>query len=425
MSGPRRLEPAAEGAEDLLEDPLDDLLEDLADGADARLAGVDAALAADEAARARAAARGPEPVHVCYVPADRVSATTALEWGEAAVAALDVHGADADELAAVLGVDRALVDAVLPRVRAALARRPVADLRADLEDGYGRRDDAVEDTDAAAAGTAVADLLAADRAPARAGARVKSMEAATRRRGLRSWALFLAGYLDAGGDPARLRVTLPKVSAPEQVEAFAAACAALEEHHGIGPVALELQVETARAVVSVSGTATVAAMVAAAGERAAGLHYGTYDYSAALGVAPDQQRADHPAAEHAKAVMAVVGAGAGVPVSDGSSAVLPVGDHAAVLEAWRVQARIVRRALELGVPQGWDMHPAQIPARLVVVHAFYRAGAPAALRRLQDYAAGAGAGVLDEPATERALTGFLRRGVACGALDAREAGTFA
>jgi citrate lyase beta subunit len=205
------------------------------------------------------------------------------------------------------------------------------------------------------------------------------------------------------------------VSAREQVTAFVRACAHLEERHAIAPVSLELQVETARAVVSPAGTATVATMVTAAGGRCAGLHYGTYDYSAALGLAPDQQRADHPVAEHAKAVMAVVGAGAGVPVCDGSSAVLPTGDG--VRDAWRTQARIVRRALELGIGQGWDMHPGLVPVRLAVVQSFHRAGAPSAVARLRAYREGASSGVLDEPATERALVGFLRRGLACGALD--------
>ena len=92
------------------------------------------------------------------------------------------------------------------------------------------------------------------------------------------------------------------------------------------------------------------------------------------------------------------------------------------LAAWRVQARIVGRALELGIGQGWDMHPAMVPARLVVVTAVHRAGLPAAVARLRAYRDGASAGVLDEPATEWALVGFLRRGVACGAVDPDEVG---
>ncbi|WP_018331026.1 DUF6986 family protein [Actinomycetospora chiangmaiensis] len=383
------------------------------DALDDRLAATDAALDADEAGRARLAARGPEPVHVCYVPADRVTADTARTWGDEATALLARY-ADDPALPDVLGVTAAELHEALPRVARTLAERPVADLRADLEDGFGHRPDAEEDAAATAAGRALAAVLAGDRAPLRGGPRVKSVERATRRRGLRSWALVTDAFLTAGGDPSRLRVTLPKVSAPEQVTAFVAACAAIEAHHGIGPVALELQIETPR------GAQRVDELVAAAGERAAGLHYGTYDYSAALGIAPDQQRADHPAAEHAKFAMQQAGAAAGVPVCDGSCAVLPVGDRDAVLAAWRIQARIVRRALELGIGQGWDMHPGMVAARLVVVTAFHRAGLDAARGRLRAYRAGAASGTLDEPATERALVGFLRRGVACGAVDADE-----
>ena len=382
---------------------------------DARLAATDAALDADEAGRARLAARDPEPVHVCYVPADQVDADTAQDWGDEAAIVLERHADDPD-LPEALGVTAGELREALPRVSRTLAERPVADLRADLEDGYGHRPDPEEDAAATAAGRAVAAVLAGPRAPLRAGPRVKSMERATRRRGLRSWALFVDAFLTTGGDASRLRVTLPKVSAPEQVAAFTEAMTAVEAHHGIAPVPLELQIETPR------GAQRVDALVAAAGRRAAGLHYGTYDYSAALGITPDQQRADHPAAEHAKFAMQLAGAAAGVPVCDGSSAVLPTGGRDDVLAAWRVQARIVRRALELGIGQGWDMHPAMVPARLVVVTAVHRAGLPAAVARLRAYRDGSSAGVLDEPATERALVGFLRRGVACGAVDPDEVG---
>ena len=392
------------------------LSDGLLEALDTRLAVTDAALDADEAARARVAARPPEPVHVCYLPADRVTPTTATTWGDEAAAVLERYADDPD-LPDVLGLDPAALRDALPRVSRTLAEQPVADLRADLEDGFGHRGDAEEDAAATASGAAVAAVLDGPRAPRRAGPRVKSMERATRRRGLRSWALFVEAFLTAGGDPTRLRVTLPKVSAQEQVTAFVEATAALEARHGIGPVPVELQIETAR------GAQRADALVAAAGARAAGLHYGTYDYSAGLGIAPDQQRADHPAAEHAKYLMQLAGAAAGVPVCDGSSAILAVGDRRQVLAAWGVQARIVRRALELGITQGWDMHPAMVPARLAVVVAVHRAGLAPVVARLRAYRDGASSGVLDEPATERALVGFLRRGLACGAVDDDEVGS--
>ena len=66
-------------------------------------------------------------------------------------------------------------------------------------------------------------------------------------------------------------------------------------------------------------------MVHAAGGRCTGLHYGTYDYSASLGIAAAYQSMEHPAADHAKAVMQVAAAGTGVHALDGSTNVLPVG----------------------------------------------------------------------------------------------------
>ena len=257
-----------------------------------------------------------------------------------------------------------------------------------------------------------------------AGLRCKSLEADTRARAVRTLDLFLEAYLAAGGDPAALTITCPKVSTVDQVAALVALCAGLEAAHGIatGALRFELQVETPPAVLGADGAATVARMLDAAGgpNRCLALVYGTYDYSAALGVAPAEQRSDHPVAEHAKAVMQVATADTGVRVSDGSSNILPVGDHDAVLHAWTVQARLVWRALRGGLYQGWDMHPAQLPARFLVTYAFFRQGAPSAVARLRAYRAKAESGVMDEPATERALVAYLERGVGCGALDADE-----
>ena len=121
--------------------------------------------------------------------------------------------------------------------------------------------------------------------------------------------------------------------------------------------------------------------------RLTGLHFGTYDYSAALGIAAAQQSLEHPAADYAKAVMQVAAAGTGVRLSDGSTNVLPVGSRDEVIAAWRLHARLVRRSLERGFYQGWDLHPAQLVSRYAATYAFYREGLPAACARLRAYAA--------------------------------------
>ena len=88
--------------------------------------------------------------------------------------------------------------------------------------------------------------------------------------------------------------------------------------------------------------------------------------------------------------------------------------------AWALHARLVRRALERGIYQGWDLHPAQLPTRYAATFAFYRGGFVAAADRLRAYLARAEGGVLDEPATARALAGYLVRAVHCGALTEAE-----
>jgi citrate lyase beta subunit len=305
------------------------------------------------------------------------------------------------------------------RVRGKLEREPIEDLRIDFEDGYGHRSDGEEDADAL---NAASTLAAAARATPFSGIRFKSLEAATRRRGVRTLDLFLGALLGHGGLPDGFVVTLPKVSSAGQVEAMAGLCERLEQVHGMEPGRLrfELQIETPQAVLGADGTATVARMIHASRGRCSALHYGTYDYSAAVGVAAAYQSMDHPAADHAKAVMQVAAAGTGVQLSDGSTNVLPVGDRQQVLAAWRLHLRLVRRSLERGYYQGWDMHPAQLVTRYTATYGFFRDGLAASAARLRAYANKADSGVLDEPATAQALAGFLVRGLDCGALDEAE-----
>jgi citrate lyase beta subunit len=359
-----------------------------------------------------------QPVHTCYVPADAAVPGLAGEWGAAALTALDDHGLPD------LGLDPALVEQVLPRVRAKLATEPVEDLRVDAEDGYRRGPDA-EDDDVQRAAVLVAADVRAGTAPPSVGIRAKSLEGPTRRRGVRTLDLFLSAFgtessSALGTESAgRVVVTLPKVTDVEQVRAFLPVLDALEGAHGVA-VDLELQIETPQAVLGADGSATLARLVHAAGSRLTGLHYGTYDYSAALGIAAAHQSSDHPAADFAKQFLQVAVAGTGARAVDGSTNVLPVGNHEQVHAAWRLHAGLVRRALERGFYQGWDLHPTQLVTRYLATYAFFRAALPAAAGRLGAYLDRTDADVLDEPATARALATVVLRGLDCGALDDAE-----
>lgn len=378
-------------------------VEGLADELDQRLADADAALLADYPGD-----RGVrQPVHTVYVPGDRFDVDTVTSWGAAAVAALD-------ELSDVV-----LDGDLLQRVRSKLEREPIEDLRIDFEDGYGVRPDGQEDADVVSASHALAASVGAGSASPYNGIRIKSFEAPTRRRGLRTLDLFVGELGD--GLTAGFRVTLPKVTSVDQVAAMVTALEFVEAKHSLKDSLLfEIQVETPQSILGADGTALVARMIRAGGGRVTGLHYGTYDYSASLGVAAAHQSMEHPVADHAKDVMQVAAAGTGVFVSDGSTNRLPVGDRDAKRAAWELHLRLVRRSLERGIYQGWDLHAAQLPSRFVATYSFFREGLPSAAARLRAYVHGGQSGYLDEPATAAALAGFVLRGLECGAVDDTE-----
>ncbi|MEV6595914.1 aldolase/citrate lyase family protein [Actinoplanes sp. NPDC051346] len=361
-------------------------------------AALDARLAAHDAflqARYPGERAGRQPVHTVYIPADQLAGFR--EWGPRALAVLGEHPP--------LPFPAALEE----RVRAKLTTEPIEDLRVDFEDGYGVRDDDQED---AAVKQAAAVLLDGPRPPF-VGIRIKSLEAPTRRRALRTLDLWLSRY------PEPFVVTLPKVSGPDQVSAMVALCETLETRYGLprDTLTFEIQIELPSAVLGADGTATVAHLITESAGRCTGLHYGTYDYSAAAGVAAAYQAMDHPVADYAKAVIQAAAAGTGVRLSDGSTNILPVGSDVAVHDGWALHYRLVRRSLERGFYQGWDLHPAQLPTRFAATYAFFADGVDAATTRLRRYVARQSGGILDEPATARALAGYLLRGLDCGALD--------
>jgi citrate lyase beta subunit len=359
-----------------------------------------------------------QPVHTVYVPGDRFHAGAVDEWAEQARAVLREHGGSVAELSEVLALPGDHAAEVYDRVRAKLEREPIEDLRIDFEDGYGVRPDDQEDAAAVSSGRALAGLLKAGTAPPYYGLRIKSLEAASRRRGVRTLDLFvgeLAGVLTDG-----FVITLAKVTSVEQIQAMVVVLEAVEQTHGVGALKFEIQVETPQAILGSEGVTPLPAMIRAGGGRVTGLHYGTYDYSASLGVAAAYQSMEHPVADHAKDIMQLAAAGTGVFVCDGSTNVLPIGQREQVHAAWRLHQRLVRRSLERGIYQGWDMHPAQLPSRYLATYLFYREGLATAAARLRAYVEGGDSGYLDEPATAAALAGFVLRGLECGALDTTE-----
>ncbi|MDQ3403518.1 MAG: aldolase/citrate lyase family protein [Actinomycetota bacterium] len=360
-----------------------------------------------------------QPVHTCYVPADQATDDLPAEWGAAAVAALEEHAPTPAALAGIVGLPAEIAGAVHERVRAKLVNEPVEDVRIDFEDGYGVRDDDAEDVDALRA----AHLLSRWNLP-NAGIRMKSFHTvALAARGLRTLDLVLTNLTRS---PEGVGLTFPKVTSADQVSAFADVLDVLERRldSARGALRFEVQIETTQAVIDHAGRVAIPGLIAAGRGRVCGLHFGTYDYTAACGLGAAQQHLAHSACDFARHIMQVSAAGTGVRLSDGSTNVLPVGDSGSVREGWRTHYRLVRRSLEHGYFQGWDLHPVQLVTRYAAVFAHHLESAEADGRRLAAYLARAGGSVLDEPATAAGLALSLRRGVDCGALDAEEVRRF-
>lgn len=380
---------------------------------------------------------GRQPVQTAYVPASSFAPELARQWGDEALAALSRHAPDLAAFAGAMGLPPQLAADVRDRVVAKLATEPVEDLRLDFEDGYGHPGDAAEDADAHQAAIALTDSVAAGLAPPFVGLRCKSLERPTRRRAIRTLDIFIGSLSASGPFPDRFVLTLPKITSADQVRAAMLLCTRLEQSHGLadGRLGFEVQVETPQLILAADGTAAVARCVQAGSGRLTAFHFGIYDYSAAVGIAAHCQGLDHPAADYARAVLQAAAAGTGVRLSDGSVNVLPVGSHDDVVAGWQLHSRLVRRSLERGFYQGWDLHPAQLASRYAATYGFFRSDMPAACARLKAYAGPAYAGPayagpehaaragrreLDEPATARALAGYVLRGVDCGAVSLDE-----
>ena len=360
-----------------------------------------------------------QPIHTVYVPGDKYTADLPAAWGANALASAG-DAAGLAELAAKLNL--AEPERLGELVAAKLVSEPIEDLRLDFEDGYGNRPDAEEDAAVIAAADSVSAAVSAGKAPACIGIRFKCFEAPARARGIRTLDLFITRLLENGPLPEGLRLTLPKVTTVAQVESMVFLAEKLEQAHGLeeGRIRFEVQVETPQVILAANGTHPVAQLIASGKGRVSSLHYGTYDYSASLGVAAGYQSMEHPVADFAKDVMQVAVAGTGVELSDGSTNIIPAGDPENIAAAWELHARLVARHLSRGIYQGWDMHENHLVTRYLATFAFFREGLQAAGTRLRNYVHQISSAIMDEPATARALARYIHRGVACGAVTADE-----
>ncbi|MGH9712418.1 MAG: DUF6986 family protein [Candidatus Acidiferrales bacterium] len=421
-----------------------------------------------------------QPVHVVYGGAHLFHADTTRRLGELALRSLDDYAPDFVTFAraiALPGADR-LADSpeaaaaiakwvetepeksrkenrpawfahtLYRRVREKLKREPVEDFRIDFEDGYGNRPDDEEDGHAAAAAAEVASGANAGQLSPFIGIRIKPFTEELRARSIRTMDIFLTELAEKmrGELPKGFFITLPKITLPDEVAAFADVCSRLEPMLDLEPGALrcELMIETTQSIFNERGEANLLPLVTAARGRCVAAHFGTYDYTAGRIITAAYQTHTHLACDFAREVMQVALAGTGVWLSDGATNILPVPPHraapdgaaltarqvaenrAAVHSAWKLHFDHILHSLANGFYEGWDLHPAQLPTRYAAVYYFFLEGLDAASERLRNFINKAAQATLvgevfDDAATGQGLLIYFLRAINCGAITADEA----
>jgi citrate lyase beta subunit len=383
-----------------------------------------------------------QPIHTVYGGAHLFRADTASRLGTAALRVLQEYGGDPDALATALRIERTAAAAIYPRIVEKLQREAVEDFRLDFEDGYGNRPDAEEDGHAASAARELAAGLEGKTLPPFIGIRIKSLSGEVRERALRTARLFLGTMLDQTGGclPQNFVVTLPKITSPVEIVSLVRLLETIESERRLqaGSLRMELMVETPQSIFDEHGAAALPALVRAGDGRVGAAHFGTYDYTASLGITAAYQHMRHSACDFARHVMQVSLAGTGISLSDGATNVLPVPVHdaasgaalsaqqraenrASVHRAWKHHHDDIRHSLVHGYYQGWDLHPAQLVTRYAAVYGFFLESLDAASERLRNFIVKAAQATLigevfDDAATGQGLLNFFLKALNCGAV---------
>ena len=183
---------------------------------------------------------------------------------------------------------------------------------------------------------------------------------------MRTTRLFMDRMLkETGGQlPPNFAITLSKITRSADPQLLAQTLGMIEASHRLatGALRIELMVETPQSIFDERGVVSLPSLVAAARGRVVAAHFGTYDYTASLGITAAHQHMRHPVCDFARGVMQVALAGTDVWLSDGATNVLPVPIHrspagesltpaqmadnrGAVHRAWRLHYDDIRHSL--------------------------------------------------------------------------------
>jgi citrate lyase beta subunit len=410
------------------------------------------------------------PVHVVYGGADRFSAETPQKFGKIALNSLEIYAPNFVEFAnamwlkgcetlpnyseIIADLEFRLIDnneklkrenynawfawTIYNRVIEKLKREPVEDFRIDFEDGYGIRPEEEEDNHALAASEqlAVGSWQSAGNTEF-CGVRIKSFQAETYRRSVRTLNLFITNLLQKTGGilPDNFAVTLPKVTKVSEVEVLCELLETLENRHNLplNVIKIEIMIETPESILIMKD------LVAASRGRCVSAHFGAYDYTASFGITAVHQHLRHEACNFARQMMQISLSPLNIRLSDSVTTEMPVPVHRgenlsaqqlkenkqAVHKAWRLHFNNVINSQINGFYQSWDLHPAQLVARYAAVYSFFLESFNSQSVRLKGFMNKATKATMsgnqfDDAASAQGLLNYFLRGINCGALTENE-----
>ena len=241
--------------------------------------------------------------------------------------------------------------------------------------------------------------------------------------------------------PENFVVTLPKVTGKKEVKELVSLLKKTEKEFGLASESIGIELLTETPDVMKNGGSEIDSIVEAAKGRCTSIHFGAYDFTSALGIAPKYQTLDHPACDLARQYMQLAAARLGIRVSDSVTTLLPVETYRekklsalqksenrrSVHDGWRTHFANVTHALKNGFYQGWDVHPNQLTARYAAVYAFFYDQLDELAPRLRRFVDASTQAVLtgttfDDAASAQGILNFLRKAVECSVLTEDEAG---
>ena len=337
---------------------------------------------------------------------------------------------------------------IYQRILKKLETEAVEDYRIDFEDGYGNRSDDDEDYHAKFTAQEITKGMKEKTLPPFIGIRIKPFTEELKTRSMKTLNIFISTLLkNSGGTlPDNFVVTLPKVTIPEQVSTLVELFVNLEKKHSLTPgsLKLEIMIETPQSIINEKGISALPILAAAANGRCVAAHFGVYDYTASCNITAAYQGMSHQACDFARHMMKVAFAGTSIMISDGATNIMPVGPYKIagkknslttaqkkantefVHKGWKLAFDDTMHSLQQGFYQGWDLHPAQLPARYAAVYSFFLEGLRASSVRLKTFIEKAAQATLagdvfDDAATGQGLLNYFLRGINCKAITEKEA----